>query len=495
MKMTRVFLLFIFTVFLFSCKKENSNSVPETLLYAKRGDNPGIYDQQGRFVILRGVNYNSLGDYWQGNAAVANIKPYEENDLKLMARYGVNCIRLLFSWSKLEPVRGQYNQEYINQLKNVIETAATYNIYVLLDMHQDAWGKYIVSPASEACEKPNKGWDGAPDWATITDGASTCTTDGSRESAPAVYHAFQNFWDNTNGIQDAAVNAWKALAKQTANYPNVVGYDLLNEPNLGYRPINLEADKLAKFYRKATNAIRAAEQESKALRHIIFFEMSVTWNGQPIPFVPSSDLITDENTIFAPHHYFESISYLLTIEQGLDLLYGLSATYKTGTFIGEFGFFGNPANDVEKYKRFAKKEDANFSSSTWWQWAQAPGDPHGISWDGTQYANTSMHLVEVDKVGNFTGVKNEYYLNVLNRTRPNAIFGKPVKLISNPDNGTMELQAKSSTQGVTILWIPDRFGEPQISGTNVVSTTLNKVEGGYQAAVKVNGNYNIRVSF
>jgi endoglycosylceramidase len=223
--------------------------------------------------------------------------------------------------------------------------------------------------------------------------------------------------------------------------------------------------------------------------------MSVTWNGQPIPFVPSSDLITDENTIFAPHHYFESISYLLTIEQGLDLLYGLSATYKTGTFIGEFGFFGNPANDVEKYKRFAKKEDANFSSSTWWQWAQAPGDPHGISWDGTQYANTSMHLVEVDKVGNFTGVKNEYYLNVLNRTRPNAIFGKPVKLISNPDNGTMELQAKSSTQGVTILWIPDRFGEPQISGTNVISTTLNKVEGGYQAAVKVNGNYNIRVSF
>ena len=106
-----------------------------------------------------------------------------------------------------------------------------------------------------------------------------------------------------------------------------------------------------------------------------------------------------------------------------------------------------------------------------------------------------MHLVEVDKVGNFTGVKNEYYLNVLNRTRPNAIFGKPVKLISNPDNGTMELQAKSSTQGVTILWIPDRFGEPQISGTNVVSTTLNKVEGGYQAAVKVNGNYNIRIGF
>lgn len=495
MKLSRYFLMVMLGILFFSCKKEKSNAVPETLLYAKRGDNPGIYDQQGRFVILRGVNYNSLGDYWQGNAAVANVKPYEENDLKLMASYGVNCIRLLFSWSKLEPVRGQYDQDYINQLKTVIETAAKYDIYVLLDMHQDAWGKYIVSPASEACDKPNKGWDGAPDWATTTDGASTCTSDGSRESAPAVYHAFQHFWDNADGIQDAAVNAWKALAKQTAGYANVVGYDLLNEPNLGYRPINLEADKLAKFYRKATNAIRAAEQESKAFQHIIFFEMSVTWNGQPIPFVPSVDLITDENTIFAPHHYFESISYLLTIEQGLDLLYGLSGAYKTGTFIGEFGFFGNPVDDVEKYKRFAKKEDANFSSSTWWQWAQAPGDPHGISWDGMQYDNTSTHLLEVDKNGNFTGVKNEYYLNVLNRSRPNAIFGKPVKLVSNPDNGTMELQAKSTSQGVTTIWIPDRFGEPHIAGTNILSTVVTKVEGGYIANVTVSGNYMLNVSF
>jgi endoglycosylceramidase len=250
----------------------------------------------------------------------------------------------------------------------------------------------------------------------------------------------------------------------------------LNEPNLGYRPINLEADKLAKFYRKATNAIRAAEQESKAFRHIIFFEMSVTWNGQPIPFVPSVDLITDENTI-------------------LDLLYGLSGAYKTGTFIGEFGFFGNPVDDVEKYKRFAKKEDANFSSSTWWQWAQAPGDPHGISWDGMQYDNTSTHLLEVDKNGNFTGVKNEYYLNVLNRSRPNAIFGKPVKLVSSPDNGTMELQAKSTSQGVTTIWIPDRFGEPHIAGTNILSTVVTKVEGGYIANVTVSGNYMLNVSF
>jgi endoglycosylceramidase len=493
--MRTIFLFLLVSIFVFSCKKDNSKAIPETLLYAKRGENAGIYDQQGRFVILRGVNYNVLGDYWQGNAAVATTKRYEENDLKLMASYGVNCIRLLFSWSKLEPVRGQYNQAYISELKNVIETAAKYDIYILLDMHQDAWGKFIVTPVTEPCENPNKGWDGAPDWATFTDGASTCTADGSRESAPAVVHAWQNFWDNKEGIQDACVNAWKVLVKETAIYPNVVGYDLINEPSLGYKPINEEADKLSKFYKRVTNSIRTAEQEANAFQHIIFFEMTVTWNGQPIPFIPSDKFTADENIIFAPHSYFEAISYLLTIEQGLDLLYGLSAIYKTGTFLGEFGFFGNPADDAGKYKRFAMKEDANFSGSTWWQWSQAPGDPHGISWDGTQYGNTSMHMIELDKDGVFTGNVNQFYLDVLSRTRPNAIFGKPVKLISNPDNGTMELQAKSTVQGVTIVWIPDRFGVPVITGTNVVSSKLNKVDGGYLAAVGVNGNYTIEVGF
>ena len=493
--MRKIPVFFILCLLLFSCKKEGVNTIPETLLYAKRGENPGIYDQQGRFIILRGVNYNVLGDYWQGNVSVANTKPYEESDIKMMASYGVNCVRLLFSWSKLEPVQGQYNQNYINQIKSVIETAAKYNIYVLLDMHHDAWGKYIVTPLTETCEKPNKGWDGAPDWATITDGVSTCTVDGSRESAPAVYHAFQNFWDNTNGIQDAAINAWKTLVKQTAKYSNVIGYDLLNEPNLGYKPINQEAAKLGNYYRKTINAIRTAEQEANAFRHIIFFEMSVTWNGQPIPFIPFPDFTTDENIIFAPHHYFESISYLLTIEQGLDLLYGLSKLFKTGTFVGEFGFFGNPGADVEKYKRFAKKEDANFSGSTWWQWAQAPGDPHGISWDGTQYDNTSMHLIEIDKQGNFTGNKNEFYLNVLNRTRPNAICGTPVKLLSNPDDGTMELQAKSIQEGITSLWVPDRFGEPIITGDNIFSATVSKTQGGYLVDVEVKGNYTIFVRF
>lgn len=493
----RIVITSIFCLFLFSNCKKNTSILEgeENLLYAKTGANPGIYDQQGRFVILRGVNYNSLGDYWQANPSVPAIKSYSAEDIRMMADYGFNCIRLLFSWSKLEPQRGQYNYDYIRQIKDAIEEAAKYNMYVLLDMHQDAWGKYIVTPSDVICDKPSRGWDGAPQWATITDGASTCTVDGSRESAPAVYHAFQNFWDNTNGIQDACVNAWAVLAKETSKYANVVGYDLLNEPNLGYKPLNQEVRKLSNFYTNCTNAIRNAERQSKGFQHIIFFEMSVTWNGQPVPFIPFPDFTTDNNSIFAPHTYFEAISYVLTIEQGLDLLKLLSGFYKTGMFIGEWGFFGNPMDDVQKLKRFCKKEDEMLFGSTWWQWAQAPGDPHGINWEGTQYDNKSLHLLEIDVNGNFTGVKNELFLNILSRSRPNAIHGKPVTMTSNPDDGTMTLQANAVNEGITTLWIPDRFGYPIITGNNIQNPVIKSVPGGFHVSVQVMGNYKIEVSF
>lgn len=207
-----------------SCNKDSTSeheNFPKELLYAKRGEHAGIYDQEGRYILLRGVNYNSLGDYWQGNAAIPAVKPYDKNDFALMASYGFNCVRLIFNWSALEPERGKYDRTYIQKIKQAIEDAAQYGIYVIVDMHQDAWGKYIATPKDgEICTYPSKGWDGAPLWATFTDSASTCTIDGSRESAPAVYYAFQNFWDNTSGIQDACITAWVELIKSIAGYSN-----------------------------------------------------------------------------------------------------------------------------------------------------------------------------------------------------------------------------------------------------------------------------------
>jgi endoglycosylceramidase len=499
--MKKVIYIFASFLFLISCKKETSTQEKlPNVLFAKRGTQPGIFDAQGRFVILRGANYNVLGDYWQANPAIATVKDYNENDFKMMASYGLNCVRLVFNWSALEPVRGQYNQAYIDRIKKAIEDAAKYNIYILIDMHQDAWSKYIVSSAEDNCNRPTKGWDGAPEWATITDGESTCMSEAGigsgRETVRAVVHAFQNFWDNTDGINDACIDAWIHLLKQTANYKNVLGYDLFNEPSLGYKALDEEVVKIGNYYSKLIKAIRNAEEKYNLLSHIVFFETSISWNGNPIPFVPNYNFTNEPNICFAPHHYFESITDLLTIELGYSLLKSLAKMYNTGMLIGEYGFFDSDTSiSSAKLKRFARVEDENFYSSTIWSWSQAPGDPHTIDWSGNNYPATDFLLSEIDINGNFTGNLKTSFLNVLSRTRPNAIVGYPSKLMSNPDNGNMYLEATTDKSGITEIWIPNRFGTPKISGSNATLQSLTIVEGGFIAKVEVQKNYSIEVSF
>ncbi len=479
-----------------ACKKDDDTTESDITLHSVLGTDPGIYDNDGRFVLLRGVNYNVLGDYWQANPSIPATKTYASSDMEQMASYGFNCVRLLFNWSKLEPTPGQYDMEYIQSIKMAIEDAARYDMYILLDMHQDAWGKYIATPADTVCAKPNKGWDGAPEWATYTNGASTCTTDGSRESAPAVVEAWGNFWSNHNGIQDNCIKAWQALVAETAQYPNVVGYDLINEPGFGYVTNDVANAQIGDYYNRLINAIRSTEQANSTLQHIAFCELGIGVGGMGTIALPPAGFTADDNIIFAPHSYFEAIGNLpISIEVGFDVYQTGSASYNCHFFIGEWGFFGDPASDVSKVKRFAVAEDQYFTGSTWWQWCQAPGDPHGISWDGNSYAATSLHCVELDASANLTGNVNQYYLDVLSRTRPNAIVGKPVSLTSNPDTGEMELQASATSEGITELWIPNRFGAPTISGTNATLKELRTVSGGYIAEVKVSGDYTVVVGF
>lgn len=500
LRFIQLLLSFVLLSGIVSCRKYGDPIPPPDpeglLLYATRGANPGIYDQQGRFVLLRGVNLNVLGDYWQANPAIPATATYEPDHFRIMASYGFNCVRLLFHWSKLEPTRGIYNEAYIREIQQAIEDAAKHGIYVILDMHQDAWGKYIVTPGDVFCERPSNGWDGAPEWATFTDGQSTCTTDGSRETAPAVYRAFRNFWDNRDGIQDACIAAWQHLVRATAKYPTVAGYDMLNEPSLGDGPLDDQQKKMEKYHGRLVRAIRQAEQEVNGFEHIIFFETTVTWAGNPVPTVMSTAFTSDRNIVFSPHNYFEVIGPpILTIEQGFALYDVLAKQYQTTMLVGEWGVFGDPSVDVAKLKRFAAAEDQYLAGSTWWQWCQAPGDPHGISWDGQTYATTSMHLLEVAADGSYTGNRNHTYLNVLSRARPLAIHGKPLSFTSNPDTGEMTLAATSTSPGTTLLWIPDRFGTPLIGGQGVEEFSITPVEGGFSASVSVSGNYTLYVTY
>ena len=108
----------------------------------------------------------------------------------------------------------------------------------MIDLHQDAWGKYVASPPGVTCPsgaKPGIGWDGAPQWATITDGADTCAPAGVRELAPAVMHAFDHFYADTDGIQTELVKTWAAVAKAVRRRPGGGRLRPVQRAQLGHR--------------------------------------------------------------------------------------------------------------------------------------------------------------------------------------------------------------------------------------------------------------------
>src|SRR3954447_23442730 len=105
-------------------------------LQAIRGDSPAIVTADGRQVLLRGVNVNQLGDYWQQRPDIPATLPLTEDDFQGIRALGMDEVRLIIHWSKLEPQRGKFDAAYLDQIRRAVAWAARNGIYVVLDMHQ-----------------------------------------------------------------------------------------------------------------------------------------------------------------------------------------------------------------------------------------------------------------------------------------------------------------------------------------------------------------------
>ncbi|HET8930569.1 MAG TPA: cellulase family glycosylhydrolase, partial [Acidimicrobiales bacterium] len=123
-----------------------------------------IVDDQGRDVLLRGANVNSLGEYWRGVPTIPTTLPVTDADWATMAAHGFSAIRLIISWSRVEPTRGVFDQAYLDQVDGYVRAAAAHGIYSVIDMHQDAYTATISTTDPSTCPagtQPAKGWDGA----------------------------------------------------------------------------------------------------------------------------------------------------------------------------------------------------------------------------------------------------------------------------------------------------------------------------------------------
>lgn len=189
-------------------------------IYTVRGEQ--FVNQKGEPVRLKGINFACFDPKKNHTYGILPEKEWET-----FASYGCNVVRLGVWWSHLEPEPGQINETYIDEIERIVESFAEHGIATFLDMHQDLYAKKFN--------------DGAPDWATFTDGAEhkRCPLWYiSYYMDEAVQNAIQAFWDNRPaedgvGLMDHFSSCWKALAKRFKNNPWMIGYDMYNEPEQG----------------------------------------------------------------------------------------------------------------------------------------------------------------------------------------------------------------------------------------------------------------------
>jgi len=443
------------------------------------GERPHFEDAKGREVLLRGVNVNAFGDYYQADPALPPVVPVTGADWDSMAALGFSAVRFIVSWSALEPERGRYDEAYIAKVRAGIAEAGKRGIYVVVDMHQDAWSKYIASPPGTACEEgsePAIGWDGAPEWATsVEDAASTCRVKGARELSKAVSSSFNAFYADRDGVRTALVKAWGHLAAALTDEPAVVGYDLFNEPNPSGEPDTLA--NYTMFLVDSIAAIRHAEKAAGIPSRVAFIEPIVTW---PLPnTAPAPGSIDDDNLAFAPHNYFGSISKILTAEQGFAANTHHARELGAALWTGEYGWWDDGEESMKKLRGFAVAEDKAISSGAWWGWRQACGDPHSLN-NPERKTSDQLHLNGVACPGDKDKGITKAYALVLSRAYPRAAPGTITSLVSDPDQRSLVLEGRTSASGQLVIWVPDTGkGEPKPTASGVTDLQVISVSGGY----------------
>lgn len=346
-----------------------------------------IVDSKGREVLLRGVNVNSLGQYWQGTDIKPTL-PLERNDPRRIAGFGWNVVRLIVSWSKVEPRPGRYDEHYLDRVAKWVRRFREQGVYTIVDLHQDAWGATLAARPGEVCpagQEPAFGWDGAPGWATLDGGKPRCYS-GAREINPAVMAAWASFFADAPGPGGVGLMTRYArmlahLAERFARSNAVAGIDVMNEPNAFGAT---ETAQLGTLYGRALAAIRRGEQRGGGFRHLVLFEPSVLWDvagqGPPPPFAH------DRDVVYSPHLYIGSIGGVgppsrPSFETARSEAAGFGGA---PVLTGEWG--GDPARATNQpgdyFLAHQALQDEFRIGATLWTWKQSCGDPHAATHGG-----------------------------------------------------------------------------------------------------------------
>lgn len=494
--------LILFLFIFLGCKSNSQSLLNNKLILPTSitvyGDQ--FVDNLGRQVVLNGINIVSKSKE-EGYIFQSGPELYEN-----LQKWGVNCIRFIIIWDRLEPEPGVFNEDYLKEIDERIKWAGENNVFVVLDMHQDLYSvKYS---------------DGAPEWATLDEG-KTHTTGAIWSDAymmsEAVQTSFDNFWLNKPasdgiGIQDHYAALWKHIAKRYANNKTIIGYDIMNEPFPGSSALQstmvlltaygqlhykltgeilseeqlvamwgdeknrmealkilsteenyhyvfsqlfdlnkeFETKQLQPMYQKVSNAIRAVDSQ-----HILFLEHSYYGNtgvGSSIERVSLADGTQDPFVAYAPHGYdlvTDTDNVALASNERVAYIYNQikkkGEALKMPVWLGEWGaFYGNSKSVIPVAKSAIALIEENLFGNAYWSY-----DP------GTE--NLS------------------YFKDVLVRSYPVSVNGELINYRNDFEisSFTMEWNESIENKAPTIVYVPQLS---KIKNENSVAFEIQKIK-------------------
>ena len=340
-------------------------------------------------------------------------------------------VRVGFQWHMVEPEAGVYNETYINSLVEYVSLLNQSGVHVILDMHQDCWSPLYChshgvpseyaqpynssdyAPGGpkaypEPVAKPQYGPDGkmtnCADVGKFVFGWSSCYFTYS------IGAAAQRLYDNEQGILDRFGEFWRLIASRVMKFPNVLGYELLNEPWLGDAPLSLgeldpvvnpnhwdlwfptvaDQKNMAQLYRALHEYIRQVDNDS-----IIFFEPATGGNfldGWPVGFEagPGGGAYNDRQALSyhvyclvldtkPPTDFFQHLLEILSVDACDvldDVLYDVrrddTNRLRLAGFLTEFGNAGTGLTAEEVIDFATGKMDEFFHGWSYWYLSPDP---------------------------------------------------------------------------------------------------------------------------
>jgi endoglycosylceramidase len=526
------------------------------------GGVPYIADAEDRRVVLRGATAAGLLDYWSGpdtsaatpapfypiapaayengcpaNSSTIRVPPLCRDDLQQMRALGFDALRLPLSWSLLEPRPGAIDRTYLDRIAQVVGWAREAGLYVILDMHQNAYSRFIAASSFSlpgGTQPARRDYSGAPAWATYSDGLPFENYLGQREVDPAVFEAATSFWLNRDGIQDRYIEAVAALARRFRDDSTVAGYSIFNEPWPGWAlPPPFDDLWLYPFYRRAIDAITGAADGAPCpafasalpvcghadlgvhdTRHLIFLDTGLWREILDLPTRVPLPVSSYPNVVLSIHAYTHKYTVDALLGQppdrasypfgGYDQSYAAGELEARATgaalFVGEYG--DEVSEDGLLLTNQLVEQERHLVGSAFWLWKEncSPTAPWGVYsgvGPGQRCAYDEAASVRDTGPQPQNSCLRDGRERLLARVYPEAVTGSGIGYAYDPVTGAFHLAAAATARAAETLVVvpPEVRGEATVSGAAELTGMEVDANGGRVLHVRpLGGAYTVTVA-